>query len=1046
MASSSSVTPECSGSTTKDPPSIEMLHVFRELLVQYLDPQCAYDSLRFHLGAKSSMIHDAIKRSRQEGVRELLQAIDDMEDKRGVVKKFMDSLKKSGHRFLHDVIHMEKKLDDSWELKNLLLGTEEDLIKVPPLELLPHLTSFENHEKEAIRTTERTHPPRTTWSELNLRLQAKPSEVMEELIEGLREIKYPVLAQSLEDAYRGTGKDSRGDPDGHDNDDDDNGGPAKDPENKERPSNDKHGPDDDKPDSGDKPDSSGAGTADDGPGGQRRSNGERQSGDEANADSVSPMLQLLQLSDAPKPTTPSSTASVTESNIAHSTPMTLESLHLHDYQEELAEHSLEGKNSVIVAPTGSGKTRVAIAIAMNALMKQNGASKEQKKVVFIVNKVALVEQQKKAFQEFIPEVDGISGDMSSQVPLVHQLEQSDVIVLTSQILLNALQDGSFSLSSLRLIILDECHNTQKENPYNSIMAFYRDMKKRNQPPLPQVVGLTASLGVKKAKRQIDAVKHVLKLCANLDADEISTVVRYRDSLKRSYHTPKEETIGVEGRDDKDPFKIELGRVMEPVEQTIVSYLDKISEGGITGKKILECRQEMTEMSSFRGTQQYEGVTTKLLQFLSVEVKDSEIARFLQDCANFLKVYNESLYINRDARTVDALNHINSYTQILIDRNQNTEASVDRLIKLFEGIKPKIEEICHGPSNENPVLQRLEKILIQEYEEKEETLAILFTNTRDSTRALQAWIQETPSLASVNPGTLIGTGGSTGMTQTQQEQLLAMFKEKKHKLVISTSVAEEGLDIQMCNLVIRYNYVRDDIGRVQARGRSRAEGGKFYLVFNKRLRKLAEREKMNRIRERMMEEATETVCGMIKDNKQEYLDNIAELQRQDASERSLQRSGRLAAEKKKSNRKVHKEVKLLCKHCREFICYTEDIRSINGQHHIVIEENFRERIITERFQEDQTLYGDVKVSQEVQCKRCKQQLGFMMIFREHELPLLSIRYLVIEVRKGIRVHKKKWSDTTSLFTIKDIDLEDLAKRLDVCMEDEESEDETIEKEQ
>ncbi|XP_041476462.1 antiviral innate immune response receptor RIG-I-like isoform X2 [Lytechinus variegatus] len=1044
----SSVTPECSGSTTKDPPSIEMLtHVFRELLVLYLDPQCAYDSLRFLLGAKSSMIFDAIKRGRQEGVRELLHAIDNMEDKRGVAKKFMDSLKKSGNRFLYDVIYGVKKLDDSWELKNLLLGTEEDLIEVPPLELLPHLTSFENHEKEAIRTTANTHPPRTTWSELCLRLQAKPSEVMEELINGLREINYPLLAQSLEDAYRGTGKDSRGDPDGHDNDDDDSGGPAKDPKNKERPSNDKHGPDDDKPDSGDKPDSSGAGPADDGPGGQRMSNGERQSGDEANADSVSPMLGLLQLSDAPGPATPSSTATVTESNIARSTPMTLESLHLHDYQEELAEHSLKGKNSVIVAPTGSGKTRVAIAIAMNALMEQNGASQAPNKVVFIVNKVALVEQQKKAFQEFIPEVDGISGDMSSQVPLVHQLEQADVVVLTSQILLNALQDGSFSLSSLRLIILDECHNTQKENPYNSIMAFYRDLKKRNQLPLPQVVGLTASLGVKKAKRQRDAVKHVLKLCANLDADEISTVVRYRDSLKRSYHTPKEETIGVEGRDDKDPFKIELGRVMEPIEQTIVSILDKISaEGGITGKKILECRQEMTEMSSFRGTQQYEGVTTKLLQFLSVEVNDSQIARVLQDCANFLKVYNESLYINRDARTVDALNHIKSFTQNLIDMKQNTEDSVDRLIKLFEKIKPKIKEICHGPSNENPVLKCLEKILIQEYKEKEETLAILFTNTRDSTRALQAWIQETPSLASVNPGTLIGTGGSTGMTQTQQEQLLAMFKEKKHKLVISTSVAEEGLDIQMCNLVVRYNYVRDDIARVQARGRSRAEGGKFYLVFNKRLRKLAEREKMNRIRERMMEEATETVCGMIKDNKQEYLDNIAELQRQDASERSLQRTGRLAAEKKKSNRKVHKEVKLLCKHCREFICYTEDIRSINGQHHIVIKESFRERIITERFHEDQTLYGDVKVSQEVQCKRCKQQLGYMMIFREHELPLLSIRYLVIEVREGIRVHKKKWSDTTSLFTIKDIDLEDLARRLEGCVEDEESEDGTIEKEQ
>lgn len=81
--------------------------------------------------------------------------------------------------------------------------------------------------------------------------------------------------------------------------------------------------------------------------------------------------------------------------------------------------------------------------------------------------------------------------------------------------------------------------------------------------------------------------------------------------------------------------------------------------------------------------------------------------------------------------------------------------------VFVEIKPQIEEICRGPSNQNPVLQRLEEILVQEYKEKPETLAILFTNTRDSTRALQAWIEETPSLEFLNPGHLIGTGGSTG---------------------------------------------------------------------------------------------------------------------------------------------------------------------------------------------------------------------------------------------------------------------------------------------
>ena len=57
----------------------------------------------------------------------------------------------------------------------------------------------------------------------------------------------------------------------------------------------------------------------------------------------------------------------------------------------------------------------------------------------------------------------------------------------------------------------------------------------------------------------------------------------------------------------------------------------------------------------------------------------------------------------------------------------------------------------------------------------------------------------------------------GITNSQQEQVLQDFKDGLHKILVATSVAEEGLDIQACNIIIRYNYTTNEVGRVQTKG-------------------------------------------------------------------------------------------------------------------------------------------------------------------------------------------------------------------------------------
>ena len=47
-----------------------------------------------------------------------------------------------------------------------------------------------------------------------------------------------------------------------------------------------------------------------------------------------------------------------------------EALNLRSYQQELAAPGLQGKNCIIVAPTGSGKTHVALKIMQVSLIKK----------------------------------------------------------------------------------------------------------------------------------------------------------------------------------------------------------------------------------------------------------------------------------------------------------------------------------------------------------------------------------------------------------------------------------------------------------------------------------------------------------------------------------------------------------------------------------------------------------------------------------------------------------------------------------------------------
>lgn len=90
------------------------------------------------------------------------------------------------------------------------------------------------------------------------------------------------------------------------------------------------------------------------------------------------------------------------------------------------------------------------------------------------------------------------------------------------------------------------------------------------------------------------------------------------------------------------------------------------------------------------------------------------------------------------------------------------------VLVFLGHKNMLANLAaQGP--ENPKLERLEEILLNQFGASKNTRGIIFTRTRQSAYSLLLWLQQQPGLrtADIKPQMLVGAGNtsqSTHMTQ------------------------------------------------------------------------------------------------------------------------------------------------------------------------------------------------------------------------------------------------------------------------------------------
>ena len=504
-----------------------------------------------------------------------------------------------------------------------------------------------------------------------------------------------------------------------------------------------------------------------------------------------------------------------------------EGQNIRNYQHELASLGINGENYIIFAPTNSGKTLVA-ALVIASHLEKNPRQRESPKVVMVVKTRLLADQQTDRLKEYIRGarvecsrgIEIENADHNSQLPSVKEaLLHSDIIVCTAGKLVDGFKKGSVTMQDFSLLIMDECHNTNKGSNYAQIMHKYLEQKVGGecQLPLPQVVGLTATPGVGKNpglnwEKEID---QLLTLCAHMDATSgIKCVREHIEELNRVVPKSKYEKEVVE--------QSEKRHVFIRVEQDM-----------------MECEAFLDfkfDSSSPRWSQNYERAVKEMRN--SLEESDNPENRNKISSVRMLECLAQTLIAYIDLPYDLAMSPLKEYDEFNIPDNLISDHD-KQLQTMLTRLK---SDVCSLPTSENPILEKVIQRLAKTFQQNPKSEGIIFVRTREQAKAITNWISHSKfaKAAGVMPHMLLGhkrpEENGPSMSDSEQKAVLEAFHSGKCNLLVATSVAEEGLDIKRCNLVMRL-HISSAKSKAQMKGRARAEDSEIVTIVSDDPKKL-----------------------------------------------------------------------------------------------------------------------------------------------------------------------------------------------------------------
>ena len=474
-----------------------------------------------------------------------------------------------------------------------------------------------------------------------------------------------------------------------------------------------------------------------------------------------------------------------------------DSIEKRDNQLSVAMQALDA-NTMVILPTGLGKTAVALIVAASRLYNENG------RILMLAPTKPLVEQHLRFFEKYLIIRDQKDPTLSPFVMFTGDAppdertadwNRATVILATPQVIKNDLIAGRYTLADVTLLIIDECHRAVGNYAYVFLAQRYLSTADK-----PLLLAMTASPGGVQEKVQ--------EVCSNLGITHIETRTEHDPDVAPYVHERELDYISIDLPAD---LKAAINSINSLIEERLV-YLASLHFTVPKREKL-----SMKELNA---------INFQIQQ----RIQNRDPAAF-----SAASVYAECMKLRHAITLAESQGSevLKGYLAKLVAEGTGAGGSKasQRLVKdpvfveLFERSLEWVRELHPKPE----ITLGLVK---EQLASHPDSRIIIFATYRDTVQLLVNFLAKHDIVSERFVGQAT-KDAEKGLSQQKQIAALTRFRAGEFKVLIATSVGEEGLDVPATDMVIFYEAVPSEIRSIQRKGRTgRSGAGRVVILVTK----------------------------------------------------------------------------------------------------------------------------------------------------------------------------------------------------------------------